>query len=231
MGENNDELRHALRSIAANLPHSRVWIAGYKPRWVRNTQVIPRPQGGTKHTNSLSNITAACHNIHVSEEFVLWNDDFYLMEPIKHPLPVLHRGLIRSMLEDLNGHRPSEYMRGLAATAEILLRLGIAEPLSYELHVPMTLTKTAVLKALKAATGPDMPRTYALQPRSLVGNLEGLGGEQVEDVKVSSPKDPPIVTNLPFLSSGDASWGRHPTLAKVKRMFEKPCRYEKEGVE
>jgi hypothetical protein len=40
-GNRNEELRYSLRSIAAHLPHRRVWLAGFCPSWVRNISFIP----------------------------------------------------------------------------------------------------------------------------------------------------------------------------------------------
>jgi hypothetical protein len=234
LGERNEELRHALRSVAANLPHGRVWLAGHMPTWVRGCGHVPSPQGGTKHMNTWRSIAAACEDRRVSEEFVLWNDDFYLMRPLGGPPPVLHRGTVREYLEGLPQNvRRSAYHRGLAATAEILIRLGVPDPLCYELHVPMPMTKSGLLAARRAALAPGMPPSQALQPRTLVGNLSGLGGERAEDVKVCSPHDPPPPPTWDprFLSSGDASWGRHPALRAVEEAFPEPCRYEAEAAE
>ncbi len=33
-GDKNEELRYSIRSVIANLPHRKVWIAGYKPTWL-----------------------------------------------------------------------------------------------------------------------------------------------------------------------------------------------------
>jgi hypothetical protein len=52
-GDRNNELRHSLRSVVANVPHRLVWIAGYKPGWVSDlVGYIPMAQRGTKWQNS-----------------------------------------------------------------------------------------------------------------------------------------------------------------------------------
>lgn len=226
-GERNDELRHALRSIDAHVPHRHVWVSGYAPSWLRGAGTIPAgAQAGSKHANSLRNLVAACKDPRVSEEFLLWNDDFYAMAPVPEGgPPPAHRGPVRERLEALGMSRRSAYYRGLATTAEVLIRLGVEDPLDYELHVPMALTKGLVLRSLVEAAGPGLPRTSAPQIRTLAGNLAGLGGARMEDVKVETPHSPPPPAGA-WLSSSDASWGRHPALRAVEEAFPGLCRYE-----
>ena len=59
--EDNEELRYVLRSIAANLPHRKVFLAGFKPSWVKNVELISvEVPEGLKYSKSLANTKAAC---------------------------------------------------------------------------------------------------------------------------------------------------------------------------
>ncbi|MEU0273202.1 hypothetical protein ABZ129_15340, partial [Streptomyces sp. NPDC006307] len=51
-GAVNEQLRFALRSWAAHLPHGRVWLVGHRPRWAANVEHIATRQTGTKYQNS-----------------------------------------------------------------------------------------------------------------------------------------------------------------------------------
>lgn len=227
-GDQNEELRYALRSIAAFLPHRHVWIVGHRPSWVTNAYGIHLPQNGTKHQNSLSNLLAACRDEAVSEEFVLWNDDFFLLEPLPAGVPALHRGPARDFLATYAGRRRSQYVMGLEATIEILEKLGHLDPLSYELHVPMPMTKSGVLTAHKMATAGGMPETLALQIRTLSGNLFPCRlPKRAEDVKIFVPGQPWAPGQSPFVSTMDGTWNRHPAGKYVRRLLRELGPYER----
>jgi hypothetical protein len=215
--ERNDELRFSLRSLAAHLPHDRVWIAGRRPRWVsEEVGHIPVRQTGSRWRNSTVNLRAACEHPEVSGQFLYVNDDMFLMEPISE-VPVLHRGPLEEVLA---ATRRSLYRQGAMDTAALMRRLGVPEPyLSYELHIPLPVEKAGMLEALDA--GRALP---VLHKRTLYGNLHGVGGEQVEDVKVRGlSEDPP---EGPWLSSTDAAFHRGEVGRRIKAAFPDVCRYE-----
>jgi hypothetical protein len=225
-GDHNPELRWALRSLEL-IPHGRVWLAGHMPHWIREARCIPTSQNRSKHENAEANIIAACRHDAVAEEFLLWNDDIFLLEPIER-MPVLHRGPLREFLAEQEPKLgASAYMRGNRATLDILERLGHPDPLCYELHVPLPLTKSAVLEAHALARAEGMPATRALQLRSLTANHAGLGGDRARDVKVAKAHHDWTPGPLPFVSTTDAMWAQsHPAARHVKDLYPRPGRYE-----
>jgi hypothetical protein len=87
------ELRYSLRSLS-NVPHGKVFIIGDKPKWTKGIVHVPASDPhGLKALNALHKITVACRDPRVSEDFVLMNDDFYVLKPIPG-IPTLHRGTI-----------------------------------------------------------------------------------------------------------------------------------------
>ena len=126
-GDRNEELRYSLRSLA-NLPHGRVWIAGYCPSWVTGVEVIPVQGQPGSHQTAKANLRAACEHSAVVEDFVYFNDDFFVMQPLER-MPVMHRGTIDEAIR--SGMR-SSYTRAMKVTRQILVERGIAEPLCYE---------------------------------------------------------------------------------------------------
>jgi hypothetical protein len=225
VGERNEELRYALRTIAAHLPHGRVWLAGHAPRWVQRVGHVPVRQGHSKHENSLRNLLAACHHPDISEEFILWNDDFFLLEDLPEGVPPLHRGPALHVLEGY-GPRSSEYLRGMQATIKTLQRLGYDDPLSYELHVPMPMAKMRMLKTWEVVGLAGTGLHSALQPRTLYGNLNGAAGDRIEDVKIFELGQQWEPGPLPFLSTMDHLWGRHPASRAVMAAHKVPGPYE-----
>lgn len=218
----NGQLRYALRSWVANLPHRRVWIAGYRPPWLTGVRHLPTPQNGTKYRNTTLAVRAACEHPDVSDEFLLCNDDFFVMEPIDR-MPVLHRGPISEVIHNYTrrGYN-GRYVRGMRETRDLLVGLGYGEPLSYELHVPLPVVKAGMLHALEVGAGLDV-----LHKRTAYGVLNELGGERIADVKVLTrhgfPKDSGFLSTMPDTFAAGAV-GRH-----IRAAFPQPCRYERQG--
>lgn len=169
----NEELRYSLRSLA-NLPVRDVWLVGGKPPWYTGKH-LRVPQGGEKNIVSGRAMIAACQHPPISDPFILFNDDFYVMKPGPIP-PTMHRGPIQGVLDWYagNGITNSKYVKRMRATLVKLQRLGIENPLSYELHIPMVIDKLRMLGAT----------TYGGQQRTMYGNLAQIGGTKTRDVKV-----------------------------------------------
>lgn len=193
----NEELRFSLRSLA-NLPHDNVWVVGGRPSWYmgRFEKVPPKPN---KYEHGRANLVRILQNRKISDPFVLFNDDFFVVRPVDE-VPVLHGGRLHDLLKRHHDYAPnSRYTRMLARTIEVLADRNVRDPLAYNLHVPMVMWKSHLAKALRLDGS----------PRSLVGNLFEYGGEFAEDVKVHRelPGSPPSYDwasgSSPFLSTDD----------------------------
>lgn len=213
-GDWNDELRHSLRSLQ-NLPHDRVWFAGYKPKWVRDAEEIATPRAHTPWEQTTANLRAAAEHPDVSEDFLLFNDDFFIMRPIA-AMPILHRGIVTG--EDVKG--VSSYTAQLHHLARWFHEQGREHVLSYELHVPMAMTKTGVREVLDL----DAPRQAVVRhKRTLFGNHFAVGGTLMHDCKI---REKGARLDRPFLSSSDASFQRWPVGEYVREAFPDPSPYE-----
>jgi hypothetical protein len=219
-GGENEELRLSLRSVDEHLPHDRVWIFGAAPRWVRNVELIESSQReGTKYRNTTTALRAACEHPDVSDPFVLFNDDFFIVEPVE-VVPRLNRGPLDSVIDYYSRRYRSNYVRGMIETRELMRSLDIDEPLSYELHVPMIIEKQTMIDALDL--GRDI---HPLHKRTLYGNMIGYGGETIEDVKMVSLRAP--LPTGPWLSTSDTSFVKD--VGRILRWrFSRPSRYEEE---
>lgn len=173
----NEELRFSIRSISQNLAHRDVWVIGHPPGWYTG-QLIKPPRANTKNRATTLNMRIALDDMRISDPFVYLNDDFFLFRRIAS-MPTYHRGLLRDHLAAKQIDSP--YFRGGAETLAMLERRGYADPLSFELHVPLVVHKSAMREALKLA---EAERLGLPWKRTIYGAVAGLDGEYMDDVKV-----------------------------------------------
>ena len=171
--EVNEELKYSLRSLK-NINHGRVFIAGYTPSWVEGTyESIPVRQDGEKYQNVRNNLLSALKDPRLSDDFILMNDDFFIMKPTK-VMPVLRR------LKDLDHYielfekvdASSYYVNSMRQARDVLRDWGIKEEISsYELHVPMMFNKVKLQALLDR-----LPHDYSIAHlRTLYGNYYNIG--------------------------------------------------------
>ena len=169
----NEELRYSIRSVISSFPDAKIWVVGGKPSWYKGDYIQVR-QNTTKYNNARSNLEAICDSEDIAENFILMNDDFFIVKPISD-IAYLNGGLLSEKIEYYNELTPNtSYVRSLQETHRRLLKRGIVNPLDYELHVPMPMHKVG-LKASMAGGS---------LWRSVYGNMFGVGGETIKDVKV-----------------------------------------------
>ncbi len=199
----NEELRYSIRSIIENMPHDNVWVVGGKPEWYSG-KYLEVFQDNKKYENARKNLMAIALSPDISDDFILMNDDFFVINKIDSP-PYWYTGSIKSRVEMIKKLRipNSSYIRLLTATRNAIIDMGIEEPLDYELHIPMIMNKAKLLPLLNSE---------ALW-RSAYGNAYGVGGTIHEDIKVygqitiegrhGTAID---LETEPFLSGSDASF-------------------------
>lgn len=218
-GDENEELRWSLRSVAVNLPHRQVWLAGYCPTWVDPAVVRHVPVGWHRdpHRSSTDNLLAAVRHPDIGEHVVLMNDDFFVLRPVSG-VPMLHRGPV------VDRGDGGTYARGMRQTVQLLARLGHPDPVSYELHIPMVVHTPTMRRLLEAHGDGRIP---VLHKRTLYGNVAHCGGVRAEDVKVRAAGDR-WDPDGPFLSTNDGVFKRARVGVWLRERFPHPCRYEQE---
>lgn len=230
----NPELRYAMRSWSRNVAQiSDVIAVGMPPRWVNTRQVLT-PQSSTKYANTTYALRYVCAEKLLPERFVLLNDDFYALRPTR--VPTWHRGPMLDVVADYRQRGiDSAYVRGMEATAHALIRAGIETPLCYEVHAPMVIERDLMVEILDRYMADESVRV--LHKRSAYGNHAGIGGVEVEDVKLRLPSeaqdsagDGPVWDgNLPhmdWISTSDAVWADGAGLL-IQDRFPAMCRWER----
>ena len=219
----NEELRYSIRSVEKNLPHNNIWVIGQSPEWYKGS-FIEVKNVNAKYSNARANLDALIRSKLITEDFILMNDDFFIMRPIEK-ISYFYEGTLleraeRNELLTTTG----AYTQLLYNTYDKLLKMGIEEPLNYEMHIPMIMNKKKLKEVLRYKT---------CLWRSLYGNIYEVGGTDREDVKVyvnnsSNPKSYEWRgKNFSYLSTQDSSFAEmHRALFSKK--FRKPSSIEDE---
>ena len=117
----------------------------------------------------------------------------------------------------------SLYIKKLMLTNSKLSKLGIQNPIDYELHIPMEMEKQKLFTIVR-----DYPECLW---RSMYGNLYNVGGTQMKDVKTYANKrhrdrSNEMTEGSTFVSTEDNSFKI--MLDKTfKNLFPTPSNYEK----
>jgi hypothetical protein len=159
----------------------------------------------------------------VSDPFVYFNDDFYVLRPVDGP-PACHRGPLEALLGPEKARRRlggSSYRGGRRDTARLLAELGIEDPLAYDaLHLPMVFGKAKLAEALELGSG-----VPALHYRTLYGNLAGRPGIQHANVKISDRATVPKA-EWDFVSTNTRAFEGGRVGVIIRDLFPDPSPYE-----
>jgi hypothetical protein len=217
----NEELKYSIRSLYKNTPNPTVWVVGGKPDWYKGNHIRVSQQK-TKHENVRDNLRALCQSEEISQNFILMNDDFFIVKPIES-IGHMHSGNLRKKIALYKNWVPkSSYTKLLVNTHNELQMAGISDPLDYAIHVPMPMEREKLAQVIYPG----------LSVRTMYGNLFNVGGEQVQDVKVYD--EGPLWANSydyvngdsPFVSSNDNSF-RMLYLNLLKEMLTNKTECEK----
>lgn len=223
-GEFNQELRHSLRSVAKNVPHRNIVIAGYVPRWTQNVIGIDVERQGNKYEQSIINWRAVMNDPRVSDDFVLMNDDFFIMNPITG-VPDMHRGSNQAVL-DYYAEIGSDYYRIMLHTKNLMKALNCAEgAFNYELHVPMVMNKQRYLEMeymIRQHNHADKP----CMTRTIYGNFYKVGGIEMDDVKIYGTDESFSKTGT-FLSTSDRTFNSGAVGEYLRAKFNIKSKYER----
>lgn len=218
----NEELRYSLRSVVKNMRYNRVWVFGGCPiNVIPDVRVRTVQDGHTKWDNVRNMYLMACKNKEITDNFIMFNDDFFVMQPTDY-IETLYRCDLDKHIEILESNfnnRPSSYTKLLRQASTKLKEID--EPcLSYELHIPFIFNKKKLFKMLE-----KFPDIHCC--RTMYGNLYEVGGRQSGDVKIFSSKTKLDYKNLQFLSTDDSVVNVNNDIWRyIRNQFKQKCEYE-----
>lgn len=216
-GENNEELRHSLRSLV-NLPHRKVWIFGYVPSWVQNVEKRPKKQvGGNKWEKTADSLWQIATEEGLTDDFILFNDDFFVMNP-QTTIPYWYDRTLRQRVGEFHSKRMfSAYTFRLDDAREALEKRG-KTIWNYELHLPMIFNREKYKEIWKLYPGIGAKR-------SLYGNEYNVGGKQRPDCKIYQTFGR-VNPSIDFISTSDGSYRAGEVGRMIRKKFNERSIYE-----
>lgn len=216
-GEHSEELIYSLRSVEKNFPHRFVWFVGGCPEGLKpDRAVIHEQSGADKWERIRSSMIKVIQEPELSEEFFLFNDDFFIMKQVKGKFVNFIDLELEDRIEELRKSNPwlAPYGRTLYKANEEL-KMAKATRHNFEVHLPMLFEKSKGFSILECSS-PQM--------RSIYGNLNKVPVQQHADVKVydleSVPEDPD------FLSTNDNTFAKGRVGEYIREAFPDPSRFE-----
>ena len=216
----NEELRYSLRSIEKNFPHNKVWFVGGQPNGLEPDEKLRLVQAGlSKYSNVGSLLIRTLEEEKISEDFWYFNDDFFVMQPIKDLPPIYYKDLYRYIInvENNNGIAASPYTKRLRHTISLLEENGL-EVLNYETHTPILINRKKALDVIR-----KFGRGLAF--RSLYGNYYKIGGKDTKDVKVIDTEKEVSEKSI-LLSTSDRAFKSGRIGEFIKTKFTERSRFE-----
>lgn len=219
----NEELRYSLRSVEKNFPHNKVFFYGGKPMYFHPDKLVPIVQKGkTKWDKVRAMLKTIAEDDRITENFVLFNDDFFVMKPVEK-LPLYRYGTLEQLCRRIkknNGNRPTGYTQNIERTIKILKEKGFCT-WNFELHVPMLFNRGDLRELI--ALFPDVRGT-----RSLYGNLysDEDNVRDMKDIKVFKTDELPPKDAL-FVSTEDLSFSRGKVGKLIRSTFPDKSKFEK----
>jgi hypothetical protein len=216
-----DEITYSLRSVCKNFLFRKIWFFGGKPDGIEPDEYVFGDQRGTESWRKVnSTIEQVCKTKDVSEDFWLFNDDFFIMKRIED-LPPIYNGTLLSRVEEIRSRQDG--MVSLYATrllrAKTLLEEDSFATFNYAVHMPMLINKKKAFETIKHFRKSAMFR-------SLYGNMWEVGGINRPDVKIFNVDEAPDPES-DMLSTSDLSFQEGLVGEFIRSRFPEPCRYEK----
>lgn len=209
------ELRYSLRSLK-NINYDNLYIIGGNPVWLQNARWVAASDcHKNKALNALDKLMIACDIPELSDDFILMNDDFYLLEP--QEIKYLSKGKLRqTVIEKKAEYNGSKYWYSMDRTAK-----KFKDPLDFELHYPFIFNK----KKFQALED-KYKLCDAFLFRSLYGNYYKINGEFCKDNKCYSMSEFRNNINNKFISSSDSYINTQFT-EYMDRLFPELSKYER----
>jgi hypothetical protein len=150
------ELRYSLRSLSNFVDLEKVFVVGFKPRWLKEVIHIPAEDlhPANKDCNLINKLILACHHPEISVNFVNMSDDQVFLKEIDQKelfQPYYDNSLLISPTD-----RIKRWRRRLHHTVDCLKK-NHKKTDCYETHIPTVLSKYIFPEIMQKYNYTDVP--------------------------------------------------------------------------
>jgi hypothetical protein len=218
---NGFELRYTLRGIAKFFPElENIFIIGDCPAYVHNIIHIPfeeSPERHHKQRNLCSKLLSACEDKRVSDSFIWFSDDEFLLQP--YQVNYNYCATLDESIKKFTVHQ--SYRNTLINTYQ---KLG-GEGYDYG-HGGMVFEKE---KFVRAVGGLPWNIAWGYAIKSIYCSYNGLTGDQYPDLKIKNELPFKTISNMitgrPYFSVDDRALNKDMELT-LKLLFPNKSIYE-----
>ena len=221
----DQELLYSLRSIQKHLKNYRnIFLIGDLPIWpIRNVFHVELMDRYGHERNIMEKTLLACKQVQLSDEFLFWNDDFFLVaDTLANKYPFYAKG---QLIDAINGRRPGDgYRRSLENSFYALKARGY-QTVNFDIHTPIRYNKN---KFEKIMLRHDWTISNGYVIKSLYANSTGQDPVYIDDFKIGPGKKPNVIeelmTSRHIFSISDKSWDS--VRPFLERLFPEKSLYE-----
>lgn len=214
----SEELLYSIRSVCENFDFNKIWFFGGCPDNIFPDYFISFPQkGSNKWLKTRSTLELIFSNPQITNDFYLFNDDFFILHPYNQDIPI-YRGTLKDHADAIFKQYPnSAYGERLKKAEKALININLTTK-SYECHTPMLVNRSKGFRILV-----NFGKDFIF--RSTYGNFYQIGGILQEDVKITNMTDIPTEEQA-LVSTEDKSFKKGKVGEYIRELFPNQCRYE-----
>lgn len=213
------ELTYSLRSLQ-NFTYRKVWFVGGQPSGLEPDGRIEVEQyGKTPYQKVYNSLKAVCENEEITENFYLFNDDFFILHKMDKFEPMRDYS-IHKLILDLN-QKPKgnkNYVKELNITLGILRNNNLSY-WNYGTHTPFLLNKKNLRIMFEKFPRPGLFRT-------IYGNYFHVGGFTHEDCKIGWNMKMVPYDDWPVVSTSEKSFINGEVGKYIREKFPEKSRFE-----
>lgn len=174
----NNELRYSIRSVVKHLKgYGNIVVVGTKPSWLNVKHIPANDSGRTANESVYLKIKKALPEL--SEDFLFFNDDYYLLKPHKaDKFPFYYKETLEEFIKRRKTN--DSYKKAVENTFNALNGLPT---LNFETHAPMLINKTKFQEVMSQYKW----TTFGFVIKSLYANILKIKGTLEPDLKINYP--------------------------------------------
>lgn len=172
------ELKFALRSIDKYLTgFTNLVLIGDKPEWYKGEHVQVNDWTGRKQYSIYSKLLISCELNNVTNSFVMWNDDHYLLDDLD--ICEIYNWYDGRLKETAGKSHGVRYLETIKATIDI-----IPDTLNYDIHTPCIYNKEIFKLLFGNKTEEICIKSYYFN--YYVANYHVIKHEYMKDLKINT---------------------------------------------